>query len=659
MRKIPHYLILLIFPLTSGYIYSNQLYSPSYFNLVQRNGVVEFLPSKPDSMCIGLFTPEDFLLDVAVAHKGKKEITIYRNFGNGYFGMYKSIPVSKDVRKLGIAKVDDHYAWVQQHSDLLISYSDGSEEIIRNPVLNRIGNDKTPYRDFMYEPKAFIYNLDFMEVWRSERNGQPHHIVTVGDLDNDGKTELVYTFYPLTDSFPILRPTRIVVFEAIGNNNYRIDWDTLLTEGGFNAFHDVFDLDRDGNKEIIVAAYSGVFNGLAYHIMECTGEGKYKFYLSDANHLGGFMDVAIKDTMYFNDTLRNAGMWVCFSNTQIPNYNTNIRAYMFRQKNQFCYCLYHSHITTRLAGFVYSFDVSDIDRDGKDEVLLGNIQLGTGNAIDFLDSTGIKQNSGYEMKTLIPHAPLSAGWFAMKDYDGDGTKEITVCGIGYGTGSVGVIKHTGMPGENSFTTMWWDSTGIFGQPNRGFDTIFIKNNTYLLYPTVRSSGPMSWEQLHLYSYSSGYSYEKIFFKEIDSSFFGRPVLYDIYNNNKIHIISFAAFGYPSNYKMYLMDYEQMGNLNINDPSQNFIPDDYILHQNYPNPFNPETNITFEIKNSSFVALKIYDITGREISVLLNEKRSSGRYTIKFTNNNLSSGVYFYSLFLNDERKDTKRMLMVK
>jgi len=89
-----------------------------------------------------------------------------------------------------------------------------------------------------------------------------------------------------------------------------------------------------------------------------------------------------------------------------------------------------------------------------------------------------------------------------------------------------------------------------------------------------------------------------------------------------------------------------------------VPEENRLFPNYPNPFNPNTVIRFQIKEASNVMLKIYDMTGREINTLVNEKLSSGIYEIEFNASHLPSGVYFYRLTTNGF-SETKRMLMIK
>ncbi len=91
-----------------------------------------------------------------------------------------------------------------------------------------------------------------------------------------------------------------------------------------------------------------------------------------------------------------------------------------------------------------------------------------------------------------------------------------------------------------------------------------------------------------------------------------------------------------------------------------IPTNYELKQNYPNPFNPTTTIEFALPKTGKVTLKIFDVVGREVDVLINNQELTAG-TVKYVYNasKLSSGVYFYSLIVNGNVIDTKKMLLVK
>ncbi len=74
------------------------------------------------------------------------------------------------------------------------------------------------------------------------------------------------------------------------------------------------------------------------------------------------------------------------------------------------------------------------------------------------------------------------------------------------------------------------------------------------------------------------------------------------------------------------------------------PAEFLLFQNYPNPFNPSTTIRFELPVNSQVDLRIYNLLGQEVEVLINnEELNSGAYKYNFNASQLTSGVYFYKL----------------
>lgn len=89
-----------------------------------------------------------------------------------------------------------------------------------------------------------------------------------------------------------------------------------------------------------------------------------------------------------------------------------------------------------------------------------------------------------------------------------------------------------------------------------------------------------------------------------------------------------------------------------------IPTDFSLLQNYPNPFNPSTVINYSLPENSFVSLKVYDITGKEILTLVNEKKDAGRYEVSFDGSNLASGMYFYKIQAGSFSK-VMRMVLIK
>ncbi|MBI5021839.1 MAG: T9SS type A sorting domain-containing protein [Ignavibacteriales bacterium] len=84
---------------------------------------------------------------------------------------------------------------------------------------------------------------------------------------------------------------------------------------------------------------------------------------------------------------------------------------------------------------------------------------------------------------------------------------------------------------------------------------------------------------------------------------------------------------------------------------------FQLFQNYPNPFNPQTKISFSVPKESFITLKVYDVLGREVATLVQDKKQQGEYTVTWSANNVPSGVYFYKLSAGDFIQTKKMILM--
>ncbi|MBK7447495.1 MAG: SBBP repeat-containing protein [Ignavibacteria bacterium] len=90
-----------------------------------------------------------------------------------------------------------------------------------------------------------------------------------------------------------------------------------------------------------------------------------------------------------------------------------------------------------------------------------------------------------------------------------------------------------------------------------------------------------------------------------------------------------------------------------------IQTEYKLSQNYPNPFNPETVIRYQLTSSSFASVVVCDVLGNEVKTLLSNTKPAGNYEVEFNGGYLPSGIYFYSLLIDGNVIDTKRMILLK
>jgi hypothetical protein len=107
-----------------------------------------------------------------------------------------------------------------------------------------------------------------------------------------------------------------------------------------------------------------------------------------------------------------------------------------------------------------------------------------------------------------------------------------------------------------------------------------------------------------------------------------------------------------------MDNNMVGEpTDIEDPQME-IPSEFRLEQNYPNPFNPSTNFRFKIAEAGLTTLKIYNLLGQEVAVVLDEFMNPGTYDFRFDATGLSSGIYFYRIRVNDFSA-SKKMILIR
>jgi uncharacterized delta-60 repeat protein len=126
-------------------------------------------------------------------------------------------------------------------------------------------------------------------------------------------------------------------------------------------------------------------------------------------------------------------------------------------------------------------------------------------------------------------------------------------------------------------------------------------------------------------------------------------------SNKNIVIGGKSYTTPNKFDFLVVSFSELTGVN---PGAGNIPTEYKLYQNYPNPFNPSTVIRFDVAKESFVSLKVYDVSGKEIAQLVNSNMNAGSYKIDFSGSKLHSGVYFYKLIAG-KYSETRKMLLLK
>jgi len=155
-----------------------------------------------------------------------------------------------------------------------------------------------------------------------------------------------------------------------------------------------------------------------------------------------------------------------------------------------------------------------------------------------------------------------------------------------------------------------------------------------------------------------------------------PAGLQAFQKNNFIILNLAVGGnWPGNpdgttvfpqkmYVDYVRVYQEVP-VSTNEEGNNF-PGHFKLQNNFPNPFNPETAISYQLAENSFVTLKVFNVLGNEITTLVNEEKQAGNYSVKFdatnynqlTVNTTPSGVYYYTLTAGAFR-ETKKMILLK
>lgn len=104
--------------------------------------------------------------------------------------------------------------------------------------------------------------------------------------------------------------------------------------------------------------------------------------------------------------------------------------------------------------------------------------------------------------------------------------------------------------------------------------------------------------------------------------------------------------------------KKYGTILAADDQHHIAPNYFYLYQNYPNRFNPSTKISFDLPHSGQIHLFVYDCLGREVSTLINDYRTVGHYDVNFNANELSSGMYFYTISFGSS-SSIKKMLLLR
>ncbi len=324
------------------------------------------------------------------------------------------------------------------------------------------------------------------------------------------------------------------------------------------------------------------------------------------------------------------------------------------------------------------------------------------NASNNYDIITLKYNNSGANQFTVRFNGVSNKDDYINSMDIDASGNVYICGTSLTTsnGNEGILVKYNSTG----TEQWVSKYNYSGAFNDGFEDVKTDNNGNIFvcgysesnsnvsnYTTIKytAAGTVSWVQRYSGPIASSDGARSIFLDNaqnvyLTGSGFGLNSDFDIvtvkYTNSGAQVwdqrydyaasqdvgikvkgdnagniyISGSSYS-PANPDIVLIKYSQP--LSV-EPVSGTIPANFSLSQNYPNPFNPETNIKFSIPVSSNVKLTVFDITGKIVSVLVNENLNAGVYSISYNASVISSGAYFYRLETAGYT-ETRKMIIVK
>jgi hypothetical protein len=374
------------------------------------------------------------------------------------------------------------------------------------------------------------------------------------------------------------------------------------------------------------------------------------------------------------------------------------------------------------AYYIHSASISDLDKDGRKEIIFnaGNrivihdaktlenkhnfaLDAKISGAIQFID---IDEDGSYEMFVLTHGSSAKAKLFVYK-YDGNGLKEVSGWERGKALDAIGYSIYQKIPppvfgdidGDNKIETIVVTGKKIYAFKQDGSNCTGFPKELENCISTNGSSSPTLAEfdgdnyldiffadsDYRLWCYSSNPSYSsndgllEEFPIKVPNEHRSAHGCLPVGDFDKDGDLEFAAGNFGG--KVYVYDYPQKTSsrkilshfradihnsgifqrdklLSISEKDENLICRDFKLLKQYPNPFNPSTKIEFVLPNAGNVDFSVFNIRGQQIYNTKNVYKKKGFKSITFSGENLSSGIYFYSLKY-EKRNITGRCMLLK
>jgi hypothetical protein len=299
----------------------------------------------------------------------------------------------------------------------------------------------------------------------------------------------------------------------------------------------------------------------------------------------------------------------------------------------------------------YSYTLNGIAVPKKIKVDLNFNVFITGSSVNSKMLTIKYDSSGIEQWQRIYDGPGSGG-DRSNDMKIDNLGNIIVTGVSFGSGSGSdyvTVKYN--TNGDSLWVKTYNGTGNGNDEAYSLDLDEFDN----AYVTGRSMNTgVGWDYVTIKYTTNGFQDWVAIYNNKSANAFDIAYNLALDKNNNIFITGMSDRG-GIIYDYVTIKFSQTVGI---VSGADIAPVYFILHQNYPNPFNPSTTIKYQLYKKTKVELNIFDISGKLVKQLMNTEQQIGIYNIEYSADDVSSGIYFYTLKANNF-KETKKMIVVK
>jgi len=547
------------------------------------------------------------------------------------------------------------------------------------PALGPVDVDRLYKNMFIETGFATFERIDTDPIATDLQDGQTWNWI---DYDNDGDLDAFLTNYSgMANRF------------YVNENGTYINTNTAMTISGAHLGNAWGDFDNDGDLDVVITSESsnmyfrndaGTFINFntAFTTSGATRGSSIGDYDKD-----GKLDIFFSGTgdaagLFKNDT-QNGNNWVTFdlsgtvSNRSVLGAKIKLKAvidgisvWQFREINS---------------------------QNGFNSQNALQVHFGLGNAV-IIDSivvvwpsgssevlTNLSTNSNYTMTETIPSGFLRADFIADKtegfgtpftvqftdisvidpnspaiswewDFDNDGTIDATEQNPEWtynsiGTFTVNLTVQTAGSSESKTKIDYINVQILPGYPVITFEDPPITDTTV----TLGTSITFTVSAVDTTGFPLSYTWrEDGLLKSIDTTFTYRASAFESTPRTDTVVVEITN-GFNNTFRTWFVHVEST---TAAEDEINKLPTEFNLEQNYPNPFNPSTSIIFSVASESQVVLKVYNLLGKEVATLMNEKKTPGFYELNFGGEKLPSGIYVYRLEAGSF-SSSKKMILLK